>query len=74
MSEMAMFFGESRYIEYKREVPKDSLKYMKSVVAFANGDGGQIIFGVEDNTEKGYWCTCRDLISNDGCVDECRNG
>ena len=52
MSEMAMFFGESRYIEYKREVPKDSLKYMKSVVAFANGDGGQIIFGVEDNTEK----------------------
>lgn len=52
MSEMAMFFGESRYIEYKREVPKDSLKYMKSVVAFANGDGGQIIFGVEDNTGK----------------------
>ena len=27
MSEMAMFFGESRYIEYKREVPKDSLKW-----------------------------------------------
>ena len=47
MSEMAMFFGESRYIEYKREVPKDSLKYMKSVVAFANGDGGQIIFGFQ---------------------------
>ncbi len=44
--------GESEYIEFKQEVPKKSEVYMKTVVAFANGSGGKIIFGVEDNTLK----------------------
>ena len=47
-----LFAGESRNIEYKREVPGNSAKYMKTVVAFANGKGGKIIFGVEDQTGK----------------------
>ena len=42
--------GESEYIEFKREVPKKSEVYMKTVVAFANGSGGKIVFGVEDST------------------------
>jgi ATP-dependent DNA helicase RecG len=42
--------GESKNVEYKERVPEDSQKYMKSVVAFANGDGGRIVFGVEDKT------------------------
>lgn len=42
--------GESKDVEFKVERPKESKKYMKSVVAFANGRGGKIIFGVEDNT------------------------
>lgn len=42
--------GESKNVEYKKMVPKDSSKYMKSVVAFANGDGGRIVFGIEDGT------------------------
>lgn len=42
--------GESEYIEFKREVPKKSEVYMKTVVAFANGSGGRIAFGVEDDT------------------------
>lgn len=42
--------GESKNVEYKEMVPEDSQKYMKSVVAFANGDGGRIVFGIEDGT------------------------
>ena len=42
--------GESEYLEFKQEVPKKSEIYMKTVVAFANGSGGKIVFGVEDNT------------------------
>lgn len=45
-----MFSGESVNIEYKVEVPKKSEKYMKTVVAYANGHGGKIIFGVDDST------------------------
>ena len=40
--------GESKNVEYKEMVPEDSQKYMKSVVAFANGDGGRIVFGVDE--------------------------
>ena len=42
--------GESINIEYKVEMPKKSEKYMKTVVAFANGRGGRIVFGVDDKT------------------------
>ena len=44
--------GESKNIEFKETLPKQSIKYMKSVVAFANSEGGKIIFGVEDSTCK----------------------
>jgi len=39
--------GESEYLEFKQMVPEKSETYMKTVVAFANGSGGRIIFGVE---------------------------
>lgn len=42
--------GESKNVEFKRERPMDAKKYVKSVVAFANGHGGKIIFGVEDGS------------------------
>ena len=45
-----LFSGESINIEYKVEMPKKSEKYMKAVVAFANGRGGRIVFGVDDKT------------------------
>ena len=35
-------------IEYKEELPSKHEKYMKTVVAFANGNGGRIVFGVRD--------------------------
>lgn len=40
--------GESINIEYKVEIQKKSEKYMKTVVAFANGRGSRIVFGVDD--------------------------
>lgn len=45
-----LFSGESINIEYKVEMPKKSEKYMKTAVAFANGRGGRIVFGVDDKT------------------------
>ena len=50
MAEESLFSGESKNIEYKVTVPKKSEKYMKTVVAFANGNGGEIIFGIDDKT------------------------
>ena len=50
MKEDMLFSGESKNIEYKVTVPDKSEKYMKTVVAFANGKGGKIVFGVDDKT------------------------
>ena len=44
--------GESKNIEFKEALPEKSIKYMKSVVAFANCSGGKILFGIEDDTCK----------------------
>ena len=44
--------GESKNVEFKENLPEKSLKYMKSVVAFANGTGGKIIFGIADKTRE----------------------
>ena len=33
--------GESKNVEFKENLPEKSIKYMKSVVAFANGTGGK---------------------------------
>lgn len=40
--------GESATVEFKEQLPEKSSKYMKTVVAFANGRGGRIYFGVRD--------------------------
>ena len=42
--------GESKHVEYKLTIPKQSINYTKTVVAFANCQGGHIIFGVANNT------------------------
>ncbi|MGM9569840.1 MAG: RNA-binding domain-containing protein [Phascolarctobacterium sp.] len=44
--------GESKNIEFKESLPEKSIKYMKTIVAFANGLGGKLIIGVEDGTRK----------------------
>ena len=40
--------GETDELEFKRELPSDHLKFVKTVVAFANGLGGSVVFGVDD--------------------------
>ena len=44
--------GESKNVEFKVQRPDKSTKYMKTVVAFANGKGGQIVFGIDDKTRE----------------------
>ncbi len=41
--------GETDVLEFKRDMPDDHLKFLKTAVAFANSNGGRIIFGVEDD-------------------------
>lgn len=50
MAKNITFSGESVNIEYKIQIPPKSDKYMKTVVAYANGRGGRIIFGIDDKT------------------------
>ena len=50
MTAEEIFAGESENIEFKSEIPVKSEKYMKTVVAFANGKGGKLVFGVENGT------------------------
>lgn len=47
-----IFAGESKNLEFKESLPVKSSKYMKTIVAFANGQGGKLIIGVEDDTKK----------------------
>ncbi|WP_275950493.1 ATP-binding protein [Clostridium sp. MCC353] len=47
-----IYAGESDNVEFKEEIPAKSERYIKTVVAFANGKGGKLIFGVENNTWK----------------------
>ncbi|MCI9173781.1 MAG: ATP-binding protein [Lachnospiraceae bacterium] len=44
--------GESKNLEFKIQLPDDSKKYMKTVVAYANTSGGKIIIGVDDATRE----------------------
>lgn len=41
--------GEGERLEFKRSLPKDAGKWLKTVVAFANGRGGRIVFGVDSD-------------------------
>lgn len=42
--------GESLNLEFKRQLPSEDKKVLKTFVAFANGEGGKVLFGVEDTT------------------------
>ena len=44
--------GESQNIEFKRELPEKSEKYIKTLAAFANSSGGRLIVGVDDKTRE----------------------
>ena len=52
MAKDELFSGESKNIEYKVVVPDKSEKYMKTVVAFANTQGGRLVIGIDDKTHQ----------------------
>lgn len=45
-----IYGGESDNVEFKEDIPSKSEKYLKTIIAFANGGGGKVIFGVENLT------------------------
>ncbi len=44
--------GESKNVEFKVMLPEKSEKYMKTIIAFANTQGGRMIIGIDDRTRK----------------------
>ena len=44
--------GESKNIEFKEMLPANSEKYIKTIIAFANTQGGRLYFGVTDKTHE----------------------
>ena len=52
MARDTLFSGESKNIEYKVTLPDKSEKYMKTIVAFANTQGGKLVVGVDDKTHE----------------------
>lgn len=52
MTREEILAGESKNLEFKVSRPEKSIKYMKSVVAFANGKGGRIVFGIDNDTRE----------------------
>ena len=66
--------GESYSLEFKLVPNEDRVKYLKTVVAFANGRGGRILFGVaNDRTVRGI---AHDQVfaEMDGIVNSIVNG
>lgn len=43
--------GESSTLEFKQELPKNKLTLLKTVIAFSNTYGGQIMIGINDKGE-----------------------
>lgn len=69
-------FGEGEDLEYKVSEPENRNKYMKTVVAFANGRGGNIVFGVADETLEVVGIPQEDLFATmdaitNAIVDSC---
>lgn len=48
MTKEEIFAGESESLEFKVDVSPKTISWMKTIVAFANGNGGRIVFGVSD--------------------------
>lgn len=41
--------GESNKLEFEGDLPQEHKKFIKTVVAFSNGSGGRILFGIKDD-------------------------
>jgi len=52
MTAEEIIWGESKNIEFKASLPDKSEKYIKTLIAFANCQGGKLIIGMDDKTRK----------------------
>ena len=52
MARDTLFSVESKNVEYKITLPDKSEKCMKTIVAFANTQGGKLIVGIDDKTHE----------------------
>ena len=70
--EQLRLYGENEQLEYKSKVPDKQDKLLKTVAAFANGSGGIVLIGIDDN---GKVEGIRDDINRymDGIVNSIRN-
>jgi len=64
--------GEGKTIEFKSEESGDAVKWTKTFVAFANTDGGYILFGVSDDSR--VVGLNRELAKHDGSIEKFRDG
>ena len=65
--------GESDRLEFKRALSKDDSKWLKTVVAFANGRGGRILFGID--SDRSVVGMGEDIFSaKDAIADAIANG
>ena len=74
MVEDTMFSGESKNIEYKVSLPDKSEKYMKTIVAFANTQGGKLIVGVENDVLFQLMDGIANIFSQMGLVEAWGSG
>ena len=44
--------GESKNVEFKEMLPKDSDRFVKTIIGFANSQGGKMLVGIQDGTRK----------------------
>ena len=64
--------GEGKTIEFKSEESGDTVKWTKTLVAFANTDGGYILFGVSD--ESRVVGLSKELAKHGGSLEKFRDG
>jgi Putative DNA-binding domain len=62
--------GEGPYVEFKTVEPGETLKVMKTIAAFANGDGGTVLIGV---TNEGVVIGLEDDACNQAAQDALTN-
>ncbi|MBQ3648324.1 MAG: putative DNA binding domain-containing protein [Spirochaetia bacterium] len=62
--------GESRTLEYKLELPQETSKWIKTIIAFANGAGGKFVIGVNNKRQIKGIPTSTDIFElKDGIAD-----
>jgi hypothetical protein len=44
---------ESKLLDYKLQIPEDTKELCADITAFANTDGGVIVYGIEEKKENG---------------------